>query len=98
MFFTGTIFLEDEFLISYLECEKIVGSFLSSFRLVPHNVSGIPPTLWLTMWQEYEEIVSLNDDAHYHFLSCMNIRNVKYNDLNNTFNIFPPLYSHLNTS
>ena len=32
-------------------------SFPSSFRLVPHNVSGILPTLWLTMWPECKEIV-----------------------------------------
>ena len=63
MFFTGTIFLEEEFLISYQECEEIVRSFPSSFRLVPHNMSGIPLTLWLTMWPECEENVSLNEDA-----------------------------------
>ena len=38
-------------------------SFPSSFRLVPHNVSGIPPTLWPTMWQKCDEFVSLNEDA-----------------------------------
>ena len=63
MFSTGTIFLEEEFLISYQECEEIVRSFPSSFRLVPHNVNGIPPTLWLTMWPECGENVSLNEDA-----------------------------------
>ena len=40
---------------SYMECEEILRTFQSSFRLVPHNVSGIPPTLWPTMWQECEE-------------------------------------------
>ena len=64
MFLTGTIFLEEEFLISYQECEEIVRSFPSSFRLVPHNVSGIPPTLRLTMLPECEENVSLNKDAY----------------------------------
>ena len=64
MFFTGTIFLEEEFLISYQECEEIVRSFPSSFRLLLHNVSGIPPTLWPTMWQECKENVSLNEDAY----------------------------------
>jgi len=49
---------------SYLECEENVRAFLSSFRLVPHNVSGIPPTLWPTMWQECEENVNLNEDAY----------------------------------
>ena len=48
----------------YLKCEENVRTFLSSFRLVPHNVSGIPPTLWPTMWQECEENVSLNEDAY----------------------------------
>ena len=64
MFFTGTIFLEEESLISYQECEEIVRSFPSSFGLVPHNVSGIPPTLWLAMWPECEENVSLNEDTY----------------------------------
>ena len=43
LFFEGGIpyFSEN----SYQECEEIVRSFLSSFRLVPHNVNGIPPTL-----------------------------------------------------
>ena len=45
-----------------LECEEIETTFLSSFRLVPHNVSGIPVTLWLTMWTECEEFESLNED------------------------------------
>ena len=63
MFSRGTIFLEEGFLISYQECEENVRSFLSSFRLVSHNVSGIPATLWLTMWMECEEFVSLNEDA-----------------------------------
>ena len=63
MFFTGTIFLEEEFLISYQECEEIVRRFPSSFRLVPHFVNGIPPILWLIMWPECEEFVSLNEDA-----------------------------------
>ena len=61
-FFRGGIpsFLEN----SYLECEENVRTFPSSFRLVPHNVSGIPPTLWPTMWQECEENVSLNEDPY----------------------------------
>ena len=54
MFFTGTIFFEEEFLISYQECEEIVRSFPSSFRLVPHNL--------FTMWPECEDFVSLNED------------------------------------
>ena len=60
-FFGGGIpsFLEN----SYLECEENVRTFPSSFRLVPHNVSGISATLWLTMWTECEEFVSLNEDA-----------------------------------
>ena len=45
-----------------LECKEIERTFPSSFRLVPHNVSGIPATLWLTMWTECEEFVSLNED------------------------------------
>ena len=40
-----------------LECEEIERTFPSSFRLVPHNA-----TLWLTMWTECEEFVSLNED------------------------------------
>ena len=62
LFFEGGIpsFLEN----SYLECEENVRTFPSSFRLVPHNVSGILPTLWLTMWLECEENVSLNEDAY----------------------------------
>ena len=62
LFFGGGIpsFLEN----SYLECEENVRTFPSSFRLVPHNVSGIPPTLWLTMWPECKENVSLNEDAY----------------------------------
>ena len=44
-----------------MECEEIERTFPSSFRLVPHNVSGIPATLWLTMWTECEEFVSLNE-------------------------------------
>ena len=65
MFFDASIFLEDDFLLlenSYLKCEENVRTFPSSFRLVPHNVSGIPVTLWLTMWTECEEFVSLNED------------------------------------
>ena len=38
-----------------MECEEIERTFPSSFRLVPHNVSGILATLWLTMWTECEE-------------------------------------------
>ena len=57
--------MEEEFLISYQECEENVSTFPSSFRLVPHNVSGIPATLWLTMWPECEEFVSLNEDTYY---------------------------------
>ena len=64
MFSRGTIFWGEGFLISYQECEEIVRSFSSSFRLVPHNMSGIPPTLWPTMWQECEKNVSLNEDAY----------------------------------
>ena len=41
-------------------------SFSNSFRLVPHKVSGILPTLWLTMWPECEDFVSLNEDPYYH--------------------------------
>jgi len=67
MFSRVTIFLEEGFLISNQECEENVRSFQSSFRLVPHNVSGIPATLWLTMWltmwMECEEFVSLNEGA-----------------------------------
>ena len=47
-----------------MECEEIERTFPSSFRLVPHNVSGIPATLWLTMWTECEEFVSLNEDPY----------------------------------
>ena len=61
MFFSGTIFLEEEFLLSFMECEENVRTFPSSFRLVPQNVSA--PTLWPTMWQECEENVSLNENA-----------------------------------
>ena len=49
---------------SYLEYEENVRTFPSSFRLVPHNVSGIPATLWLTIWTECEEFVSLNEDPY----------------------------------
>ena len=49
---------------SYQKCEEIVTNFLSSFRLVPYNVNGIPPTLWLTMWPECEQKVSLNEDGY----------------------------------
>ena len=63
MFSLGTIYLEEGFLISYQECEQNVRSFPSSFRLVPHNVSGIPATLWLTMWPECEDFVILNEDT-----------------------------------
>ena len=56
-------FLEEEFLLNYQECEEIVRSFLSLFRLVPHNAYGIPPTFWLTMWPECEQNVSLNEDV-----------------------------------
>ena len=61
-FFGGGIpsFLEN----CYLECEENVRTFLSSFRLVAHNVSGFPPILWPTMWQECEENVSLNEDTY----------------------------------
>ena len=43
-FFGGGIpsFLEN----SQQECEEIVGSFSSSFRLVPHNVNRVPPIMW----------------------------------------------------
>ena len=64
MFSHGTIYLEEGFLISYQECEEIVRSFPSSFRLVPHNVRGITATLWLTMWTECEESESLNEEAY----------------------------------
>ena len=47
-----------------MECEEIERTFPSSFRLVPYNVSGILATLWLTMWPECEEFVSLNEDAY----------------------------------
>ena len=55
LFFGGEIlsFLE----YCHQKCEENVSRFLSSFRLVPHNVSKIPPTLWLTMWPECEENV-----------------------------------------
>ena len=46
-----------------MECEEIERTF-RSFRLVPNNVSGIPATLWLTMWTECEEFVSLNEDPY----------------------------------
>ena len=69
LFFGGGIpfFLEN----SYQDCEEIeIGrSFPSSFRLVPHNVNGIPPTLWPTKWLECEENVSLNEDALYFLCS-----------------------------
>ena len=52
-----------------MECEEIERTFPSSFRLVPHNVSGIPATLWLTMWTECEEFVSLNEDLFYLVIS-----------------------------
>ena len=58
--FTGIIFLEEEFLISYQECEEIVRSVPSSFRLL----------LWLTMWSECEENVSLNEDAYCVCVCC----------------------------
>ena len=64
MFCPGTIYLEEEFLISYQECEENVSTYPSSFRLVTHNVSGIPATLWLTMWTECEKFVSLNEDPY----------------------------------
>ena len=64
MFCPGTIFLEEEFLIFYQECKENVSTFSSSFRLVPYNVSGIPDTLWPTMWPECEKFVSLNEDAY----------------------------------
>ena len=64
MFCPGTIFLGEDFLISYQECEENVSTFPSSFRLVSQNVSGIPATLWLTMWMGCEEFVSLNEDAY----------------------------------
>ena len=69
-FFGGGIpsFLEN----SYLECEENVRTFPSSFRLVPHNVSGILPTLWLPMWQECEKNVSLNEDAFYSYYGPCN--------------------------
>ena len=63
MFSHGTIFFEEGFLISYHESEENVRSFPSSFRIVPHNMSRIPATLWLTIWTECEEFVSLNEDA-----------------------------------
>ena len=62
MFCPGTIFLEEEFLISYQKCEENVSTFPSSFRLVPRNVRAA--TLWLTMWPECEEFMSLNEDAY----------------------------------
>ena len=64
MFSSGAIFLVEGFLIFSQECEENVRSFPSSFKLVPHNVSGILSTLWLTMWTECEEFVSLNEDAY----------------------------------
>jgi len=63
LFCHGTILLEEEFLISCQKCEENVSTSPSSFRLVSHNVSGIPATLRLTMWPECEEFVSLNEDA-----------------------------------
>ena len=68
-------FLEEEFLISYQECEENVRSFPSSFRLVPHNVYGIPSTLLPTMWPEFEENVSLNEDAY-----CVNLEDKMLKD------------------
>ena len=47
-----------------MECEEIERTFPSSFRLIPHNVSRIPATVWLTMWTECEEFVSLNEDPY----------------------------------
>ena len=47
-----------------LECEEIERTFPSSFRLVPHNVSEILATLWLTMWTECEKFVRLNEDPY----------------------------------
>ena len=59
---------------NYQECEEFVRSFPSSSRLVPHNVSGIPATLWLTMWTECEEFVSLNEDAYFqHFATLLTL-------------------------
>ena len=55
---------------SHQECEEIMRSFLSSYRLVPHNLNGISPTLWLAMWPEFEENVSLNEDAYSGFYNC----------------------------
>ena len=51
-----------------LECEEIERTFPSSFRLVPHNMSGIPATLWLTLCTGYEEFVSLNEDPYKYIL------------------------------
>ena len=41
MFCPGNIKFEEEFLISYQECEENVSTFPSVFRLVPYNVSHI---------------------------------------------------------
>ena len=63
--FSWNFFSDEGFLISQQERGENVRSFPSSFRLVPHNVSGIPATLWVTMWPECEEFVSLNENAYY---------------------------------
>ena len=47
-----------------MECEEIEITFPSSFRLVP-------ATLWVTMWTECEEFVSLYEDPYSVFLKCI---------------------------
>ena len=65
-----------------MECEEIERTFPSSFRLVPHNVSGIPATLWLTMWTECEEFVSLNEDPYYLTLKWTNFKSKPFQGRN----------------
>ena len=48
--------MEEEFLLSFMECKENVKTFPSSFRLVPHNVSGIQLTMWGT---------NLNEDSYF---------------------------------
>ena len=88
-FFGGGIisFLEN----SYLKCEENVRTFPNSFRLVPHNLSGIPPILWPTMWQECEEKVSVNDiiiDSHFENRDVSQIEVISLNILGHFNSIY----------
>ena len=61
------------FLRKYLtKCEYIVRIFPMSSDIVSHNVSGILLTLWLTFWEDCEEIVvEMNTLIHLTiFLQC----------------------------